>query len=132
MEITGRIILVLPVQSGTSARTGNPWMSQEYVIETQDNYPRKCCFRIFGEDKIKQFNIQAGEVLTVSFDIDASEYQGRWYNRINAWAVNRNAAVQQPAPIEGDPFGAPVSAAPFPPAADSASEQGESSDNLPF
>ena len=95
MELTGKIIAVLPPQSGVSGRTGNPWMSQEFVLETHDQYPRKCCFRVFGEDKIKQFNIQSGEELTVSFDIDASEWQGRWFNRINAWAVNRN--VQQPA-----------------------------------
>ena len=47
MEITGRIINVLPAQSGVSNRTGNPWMSQEYVLETQDQYPRKMMFRIF-------------------------------------------------------------------------------------
>ena len=86
MEITGKIIAVLPANSGVSARTGNPWMSQEYVLETHDQFPRKCCFRIFGEDRIKQFNIQAGEELTVSFDIDAREYQGRWFNSINEWA----------------------------------------------
>ena len=61
MEITGKIIAVLQANSGVSARTGNPWMSQEYVIETHDQYPRKCCFRVFGEDKIKQFNIQSGD-----------------------------------------------------------------------
>ena len=104
-------------------------MSQEFVLETHDQYPRKCCFRVFGEDKIKQFNIQSGEELTVSFDIDASEWQGRWFNRINAWAVNRN--VQQPAvPVEepAAPFAQP--AATFPPAAEPAGEG--SADDLPF
>lgn len=129
MEITGKIIAVLQPNSGVSARTGNSWMSQEYVIETHDQYPRKCCFRIFGEDKIKQFNIQSGEELTVSFDIDAHEYNGRWFNNITAWAVNRN--VQQPAvPVEepAAPFAQP--AATFPPAAEPAGEG--SADDLPF
>lgn len=129
MELTGKIIAVLPPQSGVSGRTGNPWMSQEFVLETHDQYPRKCCFRVFGEDKIKQFNIQSGEELTVSFDIDASEWQGRWFNRINAWAVNRN--VQQPVvPVEepAAPFAQP--AATFPPAAEPAGEG--SADDLPF
>ncbi len=135
MEITGKIIAVLPANSGVSARTGNPWMSQEYVLETHDQFPRKCCFRIFGEDRIKQFNIQAGEELTVSFDIDAREYQGRWFNSINAWAVNRAAQTQPEAqPAAG--------AAPFPPAqpaagpapfAEQTQTQGEgSTDDLPF
>ena len=67
MEITGKIIAVLPAQGGVSQRTGNQWKSQDYVIETHDQYPKKCCFRVFGEEKINQFNIQLGEEMTVSF-----------------------------------------------------------------
>jgi hypothetical protein len=143
MEIQGKIIAVLPKQGGTSKRTGNQWASQDYVIETHEQYPRKCAFRVFGEDKINQFAIKSGEELTVSFDIDAHEYQGRWFNNITAWQVQRvdPAAVQ--ASIEGSqpqdnaaPFAAgasPVSAngaqAPFPPAPEDANG---SADDLPF
>ena len=95
MEITGKIIAVLPANSGTSARTGNPWMSQEYVIEVPGQYPKKCVFRIFGEDRIKQFNIQQGEDLTVSFDIDAHEYNGRWFNQIRAFNVEKSGLQTQ-------------------------------------
>ena len=127
MEISGKIIVVLQTNSGTSRATGNPWMSQEYVLETHDQYPKKICFRVFGEDRIKNFNIQAGEELTVSFDIDAHEYNGRWFNSVNAWAVNRNNAAQTS--TAQSPQAAP-SAMPFP----SASEQsaGDSTDDLPF
>ena len=61
MDLTGTIIAVLPAQSGVSQRTGNPWMSQEYVIEVPGMYPRKTVFRIFGEDRIKQFALQQGQ-----------------------------------------------------------------------
>ena len=98
MELTGKIIAVLPANSGVSARTGNPWMSHEYVIEVPGQYPKKCVFRIFGEDRIKQFNIQQGEDLTVSFDIDAHEYNGRWFNQIRAYNVEKigQQTTQQP------------------------------------
>jgi len=135
MELTGKIIAVLPANSGVSARTGNPWMSQEYVIEVPGQYPRKCVFRIFGEDRIKQFNIQNGEDVTVSFDIDAHEYNGRWFNEIRAYNVTRGAA-----PVAGAPQAAPfppqqdaapqAAAAPFPPAQEPAGEG--SADDLPF
>ena len=46
------------------------------------------CFNLWS-DKIDQFNIQLGEELNVSFDIDAREYNGRWYNDIRAWKVER-------------------------------------------
>lgn len=91
MEITGKIIAVLPERGGIS-KTGNEWKTQEYVLETHEQYPRRICFNVFGADKISQFNIQAGEEMTVSFDINAREYNGRWYNDIRAWRVERGTA----------------------------------------
>ena len=152
MDLTGKIIAILPASSGVSARTGNPWMSQEYVLEVPGQYPRRMMFRVFGEDRIKMYNIQPGEELTVQFDIDAQEYQGRWYNRINAFNVFRGqpaqtipqattvpgaapAATPFPPATEGAP--APYSqapaaptAAPFPPAQEAAEEG--AADDLPF
>ena len=95
MEITGKIIAVLPERGGI-AKSGNEWKMQEYVLETHEQYPRKICFNVFGADKIAQFNIQAGEELTVSFDINAREYNGRWFNDIRAWRVERGVAPTAP------------------------------------
>ena len=103
MEITGKIIAVLPERGGIS-KTGNEWKMQEYVLETTEQYPKKMCFNVFGADKIAQFNIQAGEEVVVSFDINAREYNGRWYNDIRAWRVERGAA---PAPADTPVINAP-------------------------
>ena len=141
MDLTGRIIAVLPAQSGVSARTGNSWMSQDYVIEVPGSYPKRCVFRVFGEDRIKQYNIQMNEDLTVQFDIDAHEYQGRWFNDVRAFNIIRGQVAPAPgAPVEGGtPFppqqpvgGAPAGPAtsPFPPAQEAAGEG--SADDLPF
>ena len=132
MELTGKIIAVLPANSGVSQRTGNPWMSQEYVIEVPGQYPRKCMFRLFGEDRIKQFNIQMGEELTVSFDIDAREYNGRWFNDIRAFNIQRGVAPVAAAPMDSAPVqaAAPQAQAPFPPADQAPVEN--SADDLPF
>ena len=104
MELTGKIIAVLPERGGVS-KAGNEWKIQEYVLETMEQYPRKMMFNVFGADRIAQFNIRLGETLTVSFDIDSREYNGRWYNDIRAWKVDRNAA---PAGAPVPPAGAPV------------------------
>ena len=101
MELTGKIIAVLPAQGGVSQRTGNPWKSQDYVIETQETYPKKCCFNVFGDEKIQEMNIQLGETLTVSLDINANEYQGKWYNQVRAWKVERIAQAQQATAPQG-------------------------------
>lgn len=95
MEVTGKIIAVMPAQSGTSQRTGNNWMSQQYVLEVPGMYPKRMVFEVFGEDKIKKFNVQHGMEATVSFEIDAHEYNGRWFNEVRAWDV-RPAGQQQP------------------------------------
>ena len=131
MELTGKIIVVQEPKSGTSSKTGNPWMMQEYVIEVPGQYPRKCVFRIFGEDRIKQFNIQQGEDITVQFDIDAHEYNGRWFNEIRAYNVVRGQAQPAAAVPGAAPFPpASGATAPFPPAQEPASEG--SADDLPF
>lgn len=135
MEIEGKIIAVMPAQGGVSARTGNSWKSQDYVIETHEQYPKKCVFRVFGEEKIANMNIQIGEELRVSFDIDAHEYQGRWFNDVRAWKVDRiDPAAAQAAAQGVQPFPAPEAAAapapaPFPPAQPAAEG---SADDLPF
>lgn len=113
MELIGKIIQVLPERGGVSARTGSEWRMGSYVLETTtDRFPRKMMFEVFGSDKIQQFNIQVGEMVRVSFDIDAREYQGKWYNSIRAWNVDRNVAdpmMQAPvATPDTTPFGAPA------------------------
>ncbi len=93
MEITGQIIAILSKVTGQSAK--GQWEKQEYVIEIPGKYPKKVCFTIFGADKIASINIQQGGNYTVSFDIDAREYKGRWFNSINAYAVTPAQQAQQ-------------------------------------
>lgn len=140
MDLTGKVIAIMQARSGVSTRTGNPWMTQEYVIEVPGQYPRRMVFNIFGEDRIKQFNIQAGEEITVQFDIDAREYQGRWFNDIRAYNIIRGQIAQSVPQATGTaPFppaqpvagAAPQAAtAPFPPAQEPAAEG--AADDLPF
>ena len=87
-ELSGKIIAVLDRKSGIS-KTGTSWSLQQYVIETHEQYPKKMCFDVFGEDKISQFNIQIGDELKLFFDVDAREYNGRWYNSFKAWKVEK-------------------------------------------
>ena len=121
MEITGKLIAALPTKSGVSSRNGNRWMSREYVMEIPGQYPKKFCFTVFGEDRLKQFNLRKDETVTVQFDIDAHEYNGRWFNEFKAYNVLR---PQQAASA------APHNDAPFPPP--QPENGGGSADDLPF
>jgi len=106
MEISGKIIAVLPLATGQGKN--GMWRSQDYVLETADQYPKKVCFNLFN-DKIDQFPMAIDDMVNVSFDIESREYNGRWYTTVRAWKVDKNTGVQ----AAQAPQTAAVSAAPF-------------------
>lgn len=127
MEVTGKIILALPEMSGTS-KSGNPWKKREYVLETQETYPRKIHFDFFG-DRADQFPLNVGDVIKLSFDIESREYNGRWFTSIRGWKSEPAAAV---APYPGAQPAAPAAfPEPAAPAFPTASEPAPT-DDLPF
>ena len=84
LEIKGKIIELLPLKSGQSAN--GEWRKQEYILETDSQYPKKICFMAWG-DKIDQFNINQDDKVVVSVDLESREYNGRWYTDVKAWRV---------------------------------------------
>lgn len=88
IEVEGVIIKEYPAKEGVSNRTGNPWKSQEFVIQTRDQYPRSCLFRVFGADRIEQFNIHQGDNVRVWLDINARAWQDRYFNDVSAFRVD--------------------------------------------
>ena len=152
IKLTGRIAKVFPANSGVSQRTGNTWMSQEYLLEffswSGANYPDRVVFRVFGEERIKQFALQElEENVTVVLRLDAHENNGRWYNEISATNVIRQGQQQpQNAPAGGgsanQPNNSPQQAqnaasvegnASFPPRVDeNGNPQNHGNDDLPF
>ncbi|NLO70143.1 MAG: DUF3127 domain-containing protein [Porphyromonadaceae bacterium] len=92
MDISGKVIAVLPEQSGQGKN--GLWRSQDFVIETSEQYPKKICINLFN-DRIDKFPIAVGENVTVSFDIESREYNSRWYTTIRAWNVRKEEAASQ-------------------------------------
>ena len=134
MDLQGKVIAALNVRTGTSAR--GEWKAQDFVIETHESYPRKMAFTVFGEDRLQRFNIQIGQEVNVSFDIDAHEYQGRWFNSIRAFDVRQidpavlgASVAPAQAPIEMSTPVAPPAQEPF--SQPSAKEESDDGD-LPF
>lgn len=98
MEVVGKIIQVLPAQEGVG-RNGNPWKVQPYVLETLDQYPRKVHFEVFGEDRIRMNPCAIDQLVTVSFDIESREFNGRWYTSIRAYRIVQGDVTQPAAPV---------------------------------
>jgi hypothetical protein len=133
VKLTGRIAEVFPAQSGTSQRTGNQWMSQDYLFEffqwSGQQNPNRLVVRIFGEDNIKRHNLQQYEdnvTLTLRLDASKTKEGDRWFNEVRITNVERvghqQAAqatnVQQPTNSPQQQNNAP--------------QGGEKSDDLPF
>jgi hypothetical protein len=119
LKITGTVKQVLDEQSG-EGRNG-PWRKQEFILETDGNYPKEICVVQWG-DNIDAFAVQADERLTAFIDIQSREFNGRWYTDVKAWKIERSDAGTQsaiPPTRDGEPF-------PEPP------DQDDEDDDLPF
>lgn len=84
MELTAKLIQVLPLQSGVSKN--GEWKKQDIIVETDGQYPKKICISIWG-DKANEAILQIGNILNISFDVESREYNGRWYTDVKAWRV---------------------------------------------
>ena len=85
MELRGKVIAILPPVSG-EGKNGK-WTMQEAVIETDDRYPQKLLFELWGEEKIKNAHINVGDTVTVKYDVEANERNGKWYGKNRAYEV---------------------------------------------
>lgn len=96
VKFTGKIIAVGQVQMGTS-QNGTQWSSCEYTIEElNEQYPSRAVIQVYGSDKLQQFNIQLGEIITAHIGLKARQSkEGRWFNQLDCWKVDRPNAQPQ-------------------------------------
>lgn len=126
MELIGKIVQVCPIEQGTS-KAGKPWKKLVCVLETQESFPKKVAFTIFGEEKVAQYEqmVQVGSNIRLFFDINSRDFNGRWYTDISAWkiepadaqvagqqTVQQQPQYQQTYPQSGSPVPPPPSIAP--------------------
>ena len=96
IKFTGKIIAAGQVQMGTS-QNGTQWSSCEYTIEElNEQYPSRAVIQVYGSDKIQQFGIQVGEIITANIGLKAHQSKdGRWFNQLDCWKVERPNGQQQ-------------------------------------
>jgi hypothetical protein len=104
LEITGKVFKVLAEQSGTSAG-GKAWTKQEFVVETEEQYPRKICVTAMNEKVVPIVKTLApGQQVTVHINLESREYQERWFTNVNVWRIDKVATSAGAAPATGEPF----------------------------
>lgn len=101
MEITGKLVKLLPVQSG-EGKNGT-WRKMEFVIETDGKYPKQIVFAAFKDEKIEQVERRRiGETITVKFDLESREFNDKYYTNANAYSITGSSqgTTEQPAYVE--------------------------------
>lgn len=125
LDITGKIIQKLNKTEGIS-KAGKNWSKQEFVIETQEQYPKKVMISTMNEkvSELEKYNV--GDVVTASLNLESREYNGRWYTDARAWRIQGQGA--------GAPAGSSSTTAndPFHPDNEPSFTGDSSTDDLPF
>src|SRR3954464_16036733 len=91
MEIKGKVLQLLQPQTGMGKK--GQWRKQEFILETQSQYPKKVCLSIWG-DKIDQFRVQTGDTVIASVELESREYNSRWYTEARAWKIVKESGGQ--------------------------------------
>ena len=135
VKFTGKIIAAGQVQMGTS-QNGTQWSSCEYTIEElNQQYPSRAVIQVYGSDKIQQFGIQVGEIITANIGLKAHQSkEGRWFNQLDCWKVERPSAQQQVQVVQSQPqqFPPQVNASGQPIQQNAQYAGGQQKNNLPF
>lgn len=136
LDVTGTLIKILPEVTG-AGKNGTNWLKQEFVLETEDQFPKKVCLSLWG-DKVNELKKYAlGDKITASLNLESREYNERWYTEARAWRLelagsgasnaNSGANYAQNQSVNTMPK-EPVASSPLPPSMQSFSEE----DDLPF
>lgn len=88
-EFKGKIIAMLDKKEGIATRTGKKYVLQEFVVESLEQYPHRAQFTMFGEDKINQYALASGDYITITFNVNATESKGKWYNSFNVFSITK-------------------------------------------
>lgn len=145
MEIKGCILVrKLEQRDGIGQRSGLKWVVAEYLVEMPGQYVRRARITVNKEDLIRRFDALIGKYVNVSFDINANESNGRYFNELRAWGLmeyvtehNTPTTTVADMPTNGDP--AVVTPEPSTKAApatetpkESTEHTNEGGDDLPF
>src|SRR6218665_4193892 len=93
MEVKGKVVQLLPLVTG-QGKNGT-WKKQEFILETQAQFPKKVCVSLWG-DKAELYQLEIGSVVTASIEVESREYNKRWYTDVRAWNIAEDEQKQTP------------------------------------
>ena len=97
-DLTGKIKVIQEPQTFASGFT-----KREFVVTVEDGkWPQDICLECV-QDKVALLDgVQVGQEVTATFDIRGREYNGRYFNNLQAWklvASGEGAAADDKPPV---------------------------------
>ena len=92
MQVKGTLLQILKIESGVS-KAGKEWKKQDFVIETNEQFPKNVCFTLFGDKITLIDDITEGSEIEVFFSLESRDFNGKWYHNINAWKIDGAATA---------------------------------------
>lgn len=89
MDVVGILVKKTKEASGVSKRTGREWRTADFLIEIPGRFAQKLIVQVRNTEggRIAFFEKHIGMEVSVSFDFVAHEYEGNWYNQLDAWGI---------------------------------------------
>lgn len=115
VEITGRVVNILPTQSGKS-KNGNDWVKNSFVIEWNENgYAQHLCLEVAGEDKFEKMKnaVKVGCDVLCKFSVSSREWNGKYFTTAQCFYCASVGSQQQT--VNNDPSHAVQSVQQAPP-----------------
>lgn len=93
MEIKGKVKTVLPIESG-AGKNGKEWKRQDFVVEFKDgDYDKIVAMTARTDGSLKTVaGLKPGQDVTVQFNVESREYNGKYYTNLTAWKIDAGSA----------------------------------------
>ena len=99
-DLTGKVKVIQDAQTFASGFT-----KREFVVTVEDGkWPQDICLECV-QDKVSLLdNLQVGQEVTATFDIRGREYNGRYFNNLQAWKIvaSEGGAEEKPPVSDND------------------------------
>ena len=99
--LIAKVVQKMEYRSGMRA-DGNSWSVQDILVETTDEqYPKKVLLKFINKQTDP---LVEGNVYNFDYEVEAREYNGRWYNDVKCfrYSVPQQAPTQQPQQQNGN------------------------------
>lgn len=84
-----------------SVQVSEKFIKREFVLNVpHDNYPQDVAFQLTQKNVDVLDKFSQGETVEVSFDIRGREYNGRYFNNLEAWRIEKSGDSASPSKEE--------------------------------